>query len=183
MISKRIALAAAVLIVAGVAVTIAQPAPDALEIAGMEAPAFFADAGLGGPGPGGPPPVGGPGHRGPGFPDPHRLAAYLDLTDEQRSAARDLLRQRRDSMRPLLERQGELRAELETTLDDATATDAALGQLVKQLHANRQAIKAARIELRAQLATLLDPAQKAKLEQLETVMEGLRSAGERRRGR
>lgn len=180
MISKRIALAAAALMTAGVAVTLAQPPPDdPMGFDDLEAPALYADAGPGGPGPGGPRGFGPPGHRGPGGPgviDPRRLADYLDLTDEQRASARQLFEAQRDKVRPLFEQQRGLREQLETTLDDPAASDAALGQLVKQLHANRQAMKTARQELRAQLTTLLDPAQKAKLDQLETVMQGLRGA-------
>jgi Spy/CpxP family protein refolding chaperone len=181
-ISKRIALAAAALMTAGVAVTLAQPPPDPMGFDDLEAPALYADAGPGGPGPGGPRGFGPPGHRGPGGPgghgviDPRRLAHYLDLTDEQRASARQLFEQQRDKVRPLFEQQRGLREQLETTLDDPAASDAALGQLVKQLHANRQAMKTARQELRAQLTTLLDTTQKAKLDQLETVMQGLRGA-------
>ena len=186
MISKRIALAAAAaLMTAGVAVTLAQPPPDdPMGFDDLEAPALYADAGPGGPGlrgpsGGGPRGFGPPGHRSPGGPrviDPRRLADYLDLTDEQRASARQLFEAQRDKVRPLFEQQRGLREQLETTLDDPAASDAALGQLVKQLHANRQAMKTARQELRAQLTTLLDPAQKAKLDQLETVMQGLRGA-------
>ena len=178
MISKRIALAAAALMTAGVAVTLAQPPADPMELGGFEHAALFADAGPGGPG--GPPGFGGPGHRGPAH-DPRRLADYLDHTDEQRAAARQLFERQRDQVRPIFEQQRGLREQLETTLDDPAATDAALGQLVKQLHANRQAMQAARKELRAQLTALLDPAQKAKLDQLEAVMQELRASGKRQR--
>ena len=41
-----------------------------------------------------------------------------------------------------------------------------VGQLVKELRANRQTMKAARQSLHDQLAALLDADQKAKLEQL-----------------
>ncbi len=186
MISKRIALAAAALMTAGVAVTLAQPPPDPMGFDDFEAPALYADAGPGGPGRGGPPGFGPPGHRGPGGPgviDPRRLADYLDLTDEQRAAARQLFEQQRDKVRPLFEQQRGLREQLETTLDDPAASDGALGQLVKQLHANKQAMRTARKELRAQLTTLLDPTQKAKLDRLESVMEELRASGPRHRGR
>ena len=183
MISKRIALAAAALMTAGVAVTLAQPPPpDPMGFDDFEAPALYADAGPGSPGPGGARGYGPPGRR-PGVIDPRRLADYLDLTDEQRTAARQLFEQQRGKVRPIFEQQRGLREQLETTLDDPTASDAALGQLVKQLHANRQAMKTARKELRAQLTTLLDPTQKAKLDRLESVMEELRASGPRHRGR
>ena len=181
MIFKRITLAAAALMMAGVAVTLAQPSPDSIGFDDAEAAALFADAGPGGPGPGGPPGFGGPGHGGRAI-DPRRLADYLDLTDEQRAAARQLFEQQRDKVRPIFEQQRSLREQLETTLDDPAATDAALGQLVKQLHANRQSMKTAKQELRSQLKSLLDADQQAKLDRLETVMEELRASGRRHRG-
>jgi len=188
MTSKRIALAVAALALsAGVAASLAQSPPDPLDLGAVDDPTFYADAGPGGPG--GPDegygPGGrrfGPGRRGPGFGEPRRLAAYLELTDAQRASARQLFEQQRDKVRPILEHQRDLREQLETTLDDPAASDAALGQLVKQLHANRQAMKGARQDLRARLTALLDPAQKAKLDRLESMMLAMRAAGPRHRG-
>ena len=182
MISKRIALAAAALMAAGVAVTLAQPPPDPMGFDELEASALYADAGPGGPGSGGARGFGPSGHRRPGVIDPRRLADYLDLTEEQRASARQLFEQQRDKVRPIFEQQRGLREQLETTLDDPAASDAALGQLVKQLHANKQAMKTAKQELRAQLTALLEPTQKAKLDRLETVMGELRASGRRRGG-
>jgi len=187
---KRIALASAVIALAvGVAAGVAQPPPDGNDW-GLDPSAVFAVddgaggfAGAGGPGASGPRPAAfrGPGRAGSrGFIGPRRLADYLELTDEQRDSARKLFEAQRGKVRPLMERQRELRGDLDALLDDANASDTAVGQLVKELRGNRQAMKTAREELRGQLAGILDANQKAKLEQLRSVMEGLRATGHRR---
>ena len=119
---------------------------------------------------------------GPGFVGPRRLADYLELTDPQRESARKIFEAQRGKLRPLFEQQRELRGDLVDLLDDANASDAAIGQLVKQLRANRQTLKAARQDTHDQLSGLLDADQKAKLEQLPSVREGFRESA-RRRGR
>jgi Spy/CpxP family protein refolding chaperone len=141
--------------------------------------------------PGGPDAAGGPGaFAGPGGPggphgpiDPRRLADYLQLTDAQRASARELFEAQRAKVRPLFEQQRALREQLDATLDDAAASDAAIGQIVKQLRANREAIEAAHEEAKASFAALLDDAQKAKLAQLESVMDGLGFGKRHGRGR
>lgn len=188
---KRITLAAAAIALAvGVAAGIAQPPPsDSAEWAGLEPPSLYAADGPGSfAGPGGPG-VGrarfaafrGPGARRPGVFAGRRLADYLDLSDSQRDSARKLFEAQRDKARPIFEQQRELRGRLDDMLDDANASDAAIGQLVKQLRANRQSLKAAREELHGQLAGILDANQKAKLEQLRSVMEGFRDGARRHR--
>lgn len=186
---KRITLAAAAIALAvGVAAGVAQPPPpDDDEWAGLEPPSLYAADGPGAfAGPGGP----GPGRarfasfRGPGRPGVfagRRLADYLDLTDSQREGARKLFEAQRDKVRPIYEQQRELRGRLDDMLDDANASDASIGQLVKQLRANRQSLKTARQGLHDQLAGLLDANQKAKLEQLRSVMEGFRDSARRHR--
>jgi len=108
--------------------------------------------------------------------DGRRIAAYLHLSDEQRRQARDILVSRRDAVRPLAERQRDLRSQLDVMLDDPQADAAALGRLVQQLHAGRQQLRAARDETRGKLSTLLDADQKAKFDQLQSVLDGLREA-------
>ena len=187
---KRITLAAAAIALAvGVAAGIAQPPPPDAgdDWAGLEPSGFYAADGPGGfDSPGGP----GPGRarfaafRGPGRPGVfagRRLADYLQLTDSQREGARKLFEAQRGKVRPIFEQQRELRGRLDDMLDDANASDASIGQLVKQLRANRQSLKAAREELHTQLAGLLDANQKAKLEQLRSVMEGFREGARRHR--
>ena len=189
---KRITLAAAAIALAvGVAAGVAQPPPDGGDDWGLEPASFFGpDDGAGGfAGPGGP---SGPRPRFAAFRGPRpgargviagrRLADYLDLTDAQRESARKLFEAQRGKLRPLFEQQRELRGDLDDLLDDANASDAAIGQVVKQLRTNRQTMKAARQDLHDQLAGLLDANQKAKLEQLRSVMEGLRDSA-RRHGR
>ena len=185
---KRITLAAAAIALAvGVAAGVAQPPPDSDEWAGLEPPSLYA---ADGPGAFGSP--GGPGSRGarfaafrgpsrPGVFAGRRLADYLDLTDSQRDSARKLFAGQRDKVRPIYEQQRELRGRLDDLLDDANASDASIGQLVKQLRANRESLKTARQGLHDQLASLLDANQKAKLEQLRSVMEDFRDGARRHR--
>ncbi|HEV8631906.1 MAG TPA: Spy/CpxP family protein refolding chaperone [Thermoanaerobaculia bacterium] len=123
----------------------------------------------------------GPGSRG--LMDPRRLADYLQLTDEQRASARQLFEAQRDKVRPLMERQRDLRDQLDEMLDDPDASDAALGNLVKQLHANRRTLEAAHLELEGKLVAMLDAEQKAKFEQLKSVMDGMGFGPGHRHGR
>ena len=186
---KRIALAAAAIALAvGVAAGIAQPPPpDADDWAGLEPPSLYAAdgpgsfAGAGGSGPRGARFAAFRGPSRPGVFAGRRLAGYLDLTDSQRDSARKLFEAQRDKVRPIYEQQRELRGRLDDMLDDANASDASIGQLVKQLRANRQSLKTARQGLHDQLAGLLDANQKAKLEQLRSVMEGFRDGARRHR--
>jgi Spy/CpxP family protein refolding chaperone len=188
---KRIALAAAATaLVLGVAAGVAQPPPSDGDDWGLEPASFFGpdDGGIAGPGGSGGGAAGprlaafrGPRRAGgPGFVGPRRLADYLELTDAQRESARKVFEAQRGKLRTLFEQQRELRGDLDDLLDDANASEAAIGQVVKQLRANRQTMKAAREDLRNQLAGLLDANQKAKLDQLRSVMEGLRESGRRR---
>jgi len=188
---KRIALAAAATaLVLGVAAGVAQPPPSDGDDWGLDPASFFGPddggvAGPGGPGPGAAGPrfaaFSGPRRPGgPGFVGPRRLADYLELTEAQRESARKIFEAQRGKLRPLFEQQRELRGDLDGLLDDANASDAAIGQVVKQLRANRQTLKGARQDLHDQLSGLLDANQKAKLEQLRSVMEGLRDSGRRR---
>jgi Spy/CpxP family protein refolding chaperone len=108
--------------------------------------------------------------------DGRTIAAYLHLSDDQRRQARSIRSARRDEIRPLIEKQRDLRTQLDTMLDDPQADAAALGRLVQQLHAGRQRLRAARDETRSKLAALLDADQKAKLDRLESVVDGLRDA-------
>jgi len=190
MISKRFALAAsavamtAAAIVATPARTTSLPpsAPDALDDVAMLADgdgrAELSNAdGAGGPG--------FAGHRGPGrrgLLGARRLADYLDMSEQQREDARKLVATRRDQVRPLWEERRALRERLKGMLGDPGASDVAVGQLVKQMHANREALVAARKTTQGQLAALLDDAQRAKLEQLRSLRREFAESGRRHRG-
>ncbi len=182
----RLALATGILVLlSGLAPARAQPPGPGP--GGFGPPAAFAGPGSPGSGgfgrqggPGGPDGPGGPGRP---FLDGRRLADYLGLSDEQRASARQIFEAQRDKVRPLMDEQRALREQLDGLLDDPGATDAALGQLVKQLHANRQALATAHQELESQLASILDEGQKAKLKELHDVMSGLGlGPGHRTRG-
>jgi Spy/CpxP family protein refolding chaperone len=171
--AKRLMLtAAATALTAGLA--LAQPpgeAPDLGPPGSQDDAAFAGAAG----GPYGGPALGGPrrSRRGPFGLDPRRVAEYLQLTDAQRTSARELFAKQREAARPIFEQQRNLREQLDSMLDDANSSDAALGQLVKQIRANRRSLESAREQGKASFEALLDASQKAKLEQLESVMQGL----------
>lgn len=179
MSSRRMVLATATLAtVAGAAVALAQPRSGPTSFDQPQAYEAFADgvgSRAGGPPPGGP--------RGRHGIDPRRIADYLQLTEEQRASARQLFEGQRERVRPLIEQQRALRDQLETTLEDPGASDAALAQIVKGLHANRQALEAARAEVKASFAAILDESQKEKLEQLESVIEGFGVGKRHHRGK
>ena len=166
---RTLLIAAAVTLTAGLALA---QSPDEAPDPGAPNDAAFADAGGG--------PFGGPGASAPGRArrgrfgiDPRRMAEYLQLTDAQKSSARTLFQKQRETVRPIFEQQRNLREQLESMLDDANASDASLGEIVKQIHANRRSLESAREQGKASFEALLDANQKAKLEQLESVMQGL----------
>jgi Spy/CpxP family protein refolding chaperone len=193
MISKRLALAASAAALAAVAV-VAPPLrstpvpPD--PTGGLDQIALFADDVESEVGPGdaasaddgGGPAFDGPRRRfGRRLLGARRLADYLDMSEQQRESARQLMTAQRDRVRPLIDERRALRERLRTILGDPGTSDVAVGQLVKQMHANREALKAAREAARGQLAAILDDAQRAKLETLRSVMRGLAEGGRRHR--
>jgi len=171
-VKRYLLAAAAATLTAGLA--LARPPSEAPDLGPAGSPddaAFAADAGGGSFGAR----SGMPGRlrRGRFGIDPRRMAEYLQLTDSQRASAKQLFEKQRDAVRPIFEQQRTLREQLDSMLDDANASDASLGQLVKQIRANRRSLESARDQGKASFEALLDANQKAKLEQLESVMEGL----------
>ena len=100
----------------------------------------------------------GRGHRGPG-----RMledARLLDLSDEQRTAVKDLLRQQHEARRPLMERKWDLRRQLREAASAPGADAAKVGQIAIESQRVGEQLLAQRKQLEASFAGLLNPEQK-----------------------
>ena len=107
----------------------------------------------------------GEGDRGPrGLRGPAR---FLELTEQQQAAARDIFEQRRPEMEALREQMRENRTLLRESLESGNPDPISVGKLVIQGHALRQQGRALREESKSAFEGLLTPDQKRKLEMLE----------------
>jgi Spy/CpxP family protein refolding chaperone len=107
----------------------------------------------------------GDGERGPrGFRGPGR---FLELTEEQQAAARELREQRRPEMEALRDQLRENRTLLRESLESGSPDPTAVGELVIEGHALRQKGRALREESKEAFEGLLTSEQKRKLELLE----------------
>jgi Spy/CpxP family protein refolding chaperone len=121
----------------------------------------------------------GEGDRGPrGFRGPAR---FLELTEQQQAAARDIFEQRRPETEALREQMRENRTLLRESLESGNPDPTSVGELVIEGHALRQKGRALREESKKAFEALLNTEQKRKLEMLEAA----RAAGgpKGRRGR
>lgn len=108
-----------------------------------------------------------PGEDGPGprgFRGPGR---FLELTEEQQAAARDIFERRRPEMQALHEQMRENRTLLRESLESGNPDPTAVGELVIEGHALRQKSRTLREDSKAAFEGLLTPDQKRKLEMLE----------------
>jgi Spy/CpxP family protein refolding chaperone len=113
----------------------------------------------------GPPP--GPSRDGrPGFGIPPNLERVLALTEEQRSAVRQLRSEQREAMRPLLEEQHRLGRQLHEALAADKPDPLAVGQAAIAQHAARERLKPLAEGFHKRLLELLDDEQRQKLEDL-----------------
>jgi Spy/CpxP family protein refolding chaperone len=107
----------------------------------------------------------GDGERGPrGFRGPGR---FLELTEEQQAAARDIFEQRRPEIEAIHEQLRENRTLLRESLESGNPDPTAVGELVIEGHALRQKGRTLREKSREAFEGLLTPDQKRKLEMLE----------------
>ena len=120
-----------------------------------------------GPGPGDQPAMGGM-HGAPGF-RLGRLAAYLELTDEQIAAAKTIFEDARAAAQPIHEAQRALHEELGALLDGDSPDPTEVGNLVLEIHANREQVKAIHDAAFEDFKALLTAEQLAKLEKLQDV--------------
>ena len=120
----------------------------------------------------------GPEEDGPGgghFRGPGR---FLELTEDQQEAARQIFEQRRPEMRALHEQMRENRKLLRDALESG-ADPASVGQLVIDTHALKEKGRAMREESKEAFEGLLTPEQKLKLEMLEAARAVSGSRGSR----
>ncbi len=124
-----------------------------------------------GGGPGRGPAAAPPGGPGPGAgPAPAaRLAAYLDLTEAQVAAAKELHQTTAAAIQPLREQNRALAEELRALLEGDAPDATAVGEKAIALHAGRDRIRSLREEERAAFEALLTPDQRDKLAVLAEV--------------
>ncbi len=103
-----------------------------------------------------------------------RLARYLELSDEQIAASRDLLADLRTSVQPLREQQHALRDQLGDQLDAETPDAAAIGQTVIAAHELGEQIRAARASFESSFRALLTADQVPRYDALREVLRFLR---------
>jgi Spy/CpxP family protein refolding chaperone len=126
---------------------------------------------------------GGPGAAGNGGPGKgHRFAGrilgaaaeYLGLTEEQRTAARQIFQDARTAAQPIREQIRPQAEQLRTLLDGANPDAAAVGALVVAIDAQRDQLRAIREGAMDDLRALLTPEQQAQLDTFRAVLETLR---------
>ena len=110
-------------------------------------------------------------HGGPGEGmDRHMeyVADKLDLTDEQRAAAKKLHEGVEDEVRGIFDQQRDIREAIDDMLDSANPDATALGQKMIEGHALRTRLQAIHESLQKQFKGLLNADQLKKFEQLES---------------
>jgi len=103
------------------------------------------------------------GYRGRGHHGPGRMledTRLLDLSEEQRTAVKDLLRQKHEANRPLMEREWDLRRQLREAASAPGADPAKVGQIAIEAHRVGEQLQAQRKQLEASFVGLLTPEQK-----------------------
>ena len=108
-----------------------------------------------------------------------RMAAWLDLTEEQRATARALREDTRVRLEPVREEVRELRRELRALLDGPAPDPQTVGAVVLALEAQREEMRQIREEGREAFEALLTAQQ---LERFEEAIEVLRFFRGPRRG-
>lgn len=98
-----------------------------------------------------------------------RIAEALELTPEQRQAARAVRDEALQVARPKLEAVKGLHQELKALLEQSNPDPRAVGDKMISLHRVRQELKALREQSRERFVALLDANQKEKLEALEAM--------------
>jgi Spy/CpxP family protein refolding chaperone len=96
----------------------------------------------------------------------HHIVKALDLTESQKTAARQLHEEAAEKVKPLREQHREQMAEVHELLDTASPDPTVVGQKLIAAHSTRDQIKAVHEETMARFSTLLNAEQKAKLAEL-----------------
>lgn len=106
--------------------------------------------------------------------DPPALARYLDLTEDQVAAARELRTAARDASQPILQENRELETQLKELLEGDDPSASAVGEVVIAIHGNRLALKAIQRQLDEDFVALLDVEQQARYDSMKEVLRVVR---------
>lgn len=104
-------------------------------------------------------------------PAPDALKAFLGLTDAQVQQLTELRRSHPEAMKPYAEQLQTKAQALREEMLKANPDAAKVGQLMVEMKAIREQMRAERVKLNDQAKALLTEAQKAKLAELEKAME------------
>jgi Spy/CpxP family protein refolding chaperone len=96
-----------------------------------------------------------------------RLAEYLGLDAQQKTAVQQLQQQHRDQMKPAWEEGRELRRKLREATEAAKPDPQVVGEATLALKAHRERMKTDRAAFEQKLLALLTPEQKQKFEALK----------------
>lgn len=113
----------------------------------------------------------GPSNHGPGGFLSRRVAEYLELTDEQIAAAKQIKEDLRAEIEPLHEQAQTQHQALRDLLDTDNPDAATVGQLVIDSHATREQVRAAGDNAKAAFVALLTPEQLELWENLKNVRD------------
>jgi Spy/CpxP family protein refolding chaperone len=120
--------------------------------------------------------------RGPG--GPAAAARFLELTEEQRAAAREIFQRQRPEMEVLHEAMRENREAQREALEVDHPDPLTVGELTIEGHALRQEARARREEAKKAFEAVLTPEQKQKFEAMEALRGSMGPRSPRRkRGR
>ncbi len=112
---------------------------------------------------------------GPGGGRILRLASrYLQLTDEQITAARQIFEETRTAAEPLVEQLRASREQLRTLLDQENPDATAIGQAVIAADATREQLRTLREEAKADFRALLTADQQARLDAFLAALQAIR---------
>ncbi|MEM7582983.1 MAG: Spy/CpxP family protein refolding chaperone [Acidobacteriota bacterium] len=106
-------------------------------------------------------------------------SGYLELTEEQIDAAQAIREQTRDSIEPIRDEMRALRGQLKANFESGDPDATEVGQLMIDIHAQRQQLRTLREDAEGQFAALLTAEQ---LEKWENFKELRRGRGGRRAG-
>jgi Spy/CpxP family protein refolding chaperone len=98
---------------------------------------------------------------------PQRIAAALDLTDQQKAAWEAAFSTMRATAQPLHAQAKGIRAEIDALFSQGSPDPAVLGQKVIALHAVKEQLREARATMKSATTSVLTEEQKLKLEALE----------------
>lgn len=122
-------------------------------------------------------------HRRGGPEQRARLAEYLGLDAQQKTAVQQLQLQHREEMKPLWQEGSELRRKLREATEADKPDAQAVGEATLALKAHHDRMKVQRTAFEQKLAALLTPEQKQKFEALKAAREfGREHRGGRRAG-